>query len=589
MKKVGVVLFVLFIKEIISLKICSRKKYPNVENGVYQLDNRGRPIKIVDVNYHHVWELPKGGSVNSYTVVKKNGKVKKFSEGTNIIYGTTKKVNWGRGSEEEEEEEEVDDENKIKKEIAKRKKLNNIKNVSNVAKNEKDVEQKEREKKKLQVPRAMHITAEDVPEEKQANEEEGYGSIAKELGAKIKENLESHYEESKAPSSLSADLLDVKIPTSLEKLLMDDLEEGKWLSKKPVNDKICLRDYSKQCPSLWEKVSETQCISPKDYAGPCSHLMTFEPMSAKEKSLIGTDCKVNWLCLNELCGNSGRDYSKDCPENWTYTGKCEAPENYSGGCNKTMDFGAFTKKEKEEFSSACKVVWPCKEESCERDYSITCPKGWPYNASKDTCCSSHGFEGLVSKEEMEAISNMSYHQRVAFSTKYGIVWPCKNNCTLGYDLYDCPRGWINLMNSGVCKAPDDYIPPRGCPRITHFDYMSINEKEAFSRKCHVKWLCVENSQRDYSKCPKYFDYGEEGNDKGLCIPNEKYKGPCKDAQDILSLSLEQKYNFEETCEAQFRNMRSEDIPQANEDVIDPTTMEKLLKGADTTDKGITLE
>ncbi|OTN65064.1 Uncharacterized protein PKNOH_S120119500 [Plasmodium knowlesi] len=117
MKKVGVLLFVLLIKEIISLKICSRRKYPNVENGVYQLDNRGRPIKIVDVNYHHVWELPKGGSVNSYTVVKKNGKVKKFSEGTNIIYGTTKKVSGGRGSEEEEEAEEGADENKIKKKL----------------------------------------------------------------------------------------------------------------------------------------------------------------------------------------------------------------------------------------------------------------------------------------------------------------------------------------------------------------------------------------------------------------------------------------------------------------------------------------
>ncbi|GAW80813.1 CPW-WPC family protein [Plasmodium gonderi] len=584
MKKLGIVFFILLIKEVFTLKILSKRKYPNVQNGVYQLDNRGRPIKIVDVNYNHVWELPKNGSVNSYAVVKKNGKVKKFSEGTNIIYGTTKKENLDDVFEDEEV-----DENQIKKDIAKSKRVKNIKNVSSVSKNEKEMEEKKKKKKKLEVPGAMHITAEDVPEMQEKEEEEGYGDIAKELGAKIKENLESHYQESKVPSSLSADLLDVKIPTNLEKLLMDDLEERRWFSKKPVHDKICLRDYSKQCPSMWEEISETQCIAPKDYTGPCSHLMTLEPMTAKEKSLIGSDCNVNWLCLNESCGNSERDYSKDCPESWTYTGKCEAPKNYSGGCNKTMDFGAFTQNEKEEFSSACKAVWPCKDTSCERDYSITCPKGWSYNTNKDICSSNQEFEGIISKEEMDAISNMSYHQRIAFSTKYEIAWPCKNKCIIGYDIYDCPRGWMNLMNSGVCKAPDDYIPPLNCPRITHFDYMSISEKEMFSRKCNVKWLCIENSQRDYSKCPKYFEYVSEGNNKGFCIPNEKYRGPCKDTQDILSLTLEQKYNFEETCEAQFHNMRSEDIPQAEQDIISPTTIEKLLKGTDITEKGITLE
>ncbi|CRG99910.1 CPW-WPC family protein, putative [Plasmodium relictum] len=581
MKKVAIIFFFFFIGKVIGIKIYMKRKYPNVENGVYQLDNRGRPIKIVDVNYEHIWEIPKNGGVNTYAVVKKNGEVKKFSEGTNIIYGTTKRI--------KKENTDKTDKKKIKKEIEKYKKTLDIKNVSNVSKKE-DTELKKKKEKKKTLHRAIHITADDVPStEKEKEEDEDEINIGKELGVAIRENFETHYEESKNPSSLSTDLLDTKIPGGIEKLLMDDLEDRKWISKKPLSDKICLRDYSKQCPSTWERISEVQCRSPKEYSGPCSHIMVFEPMTSKEKSQLATDCKVNWLCINESCGNSKRDYSKDCPENWNYTGKCEAPENYSGGCNKIMDFGAFTQNEKEEFSSACKVVWPCKEESCERDYSITCPKGWSYDASKDMCKGSKEFEGLISKEEMEAISHMSYHQRIAFSSKYGIAWPCKNKCTYGYDIYPCPRGWINLMNSGACKAPDDYNPPISCPRITHFDYMNINEKEKFSKKCNVKWLCIENAQRDYSKCPIHFDYIDKGNNKGMCKPNEKYKGPCKEVQDILSLTLEQKYNFEETCEAQFHRIENKNIPQVKQDNIPENTMEKLLKGTDISKSGITLE
>ncbi|EAA19207.1 hypothetical protein [Plasmodium yoelii yoelii] len=76
------------------------------------------------------------------------------------------------------------------------------------------------------------------------------------------ENAFSHYEETKTPSNLSNDLIDIKIPVTLEKLLLDDLEERKWISKKIMHDKICLRDYSKICPSVWEQISETQCMSP---------------------------------------------------------------------------------------------------------------------------------------------------------------------------------------------------------------------------------------------------------------------------------------------------------------------------------------
>ncbi|CDU18226.1 CPW-WPC family protein [Plasmodium yoelii] len=585
MKKIVIIFLALCIfKKIIGLKISLKKKYPNVESGVYQLDNKGRPIKLVDVNYNHIWELPKNGTVNSYTVVKKNGKIKKFSEGTNIIYGTTKRLNLP-------DVEEID-ENTIKEKIENEKKIGNIKNVASISKKTKDIEDEEKKKKrqKKTLPQAMHITAEDLPEETK-DEDSREIDMGYELGAMIKDNLESHYEETKTPSNLSNDLIDIKIPVTLEKLLLDDLEERKWISKKIMHDKICLRDYSKICPSVWEQISETQCMSPKNYSGPCSHIMTFEPKTAKEKSVIARDCNVSWSCLNESCGNDERDYSKKCPENWIYSGKCEAPENYAGGCSKSVDFDAFTQNEKEEFSSACKVVWPCKEQSCEKDYSIVCPKGWSYNADKDICNIAEEFKGLISEEDAEIISHMTYQQRAEFSSKYGIGWPCKKECTSGYDIYACPRGWVNLMNSGMCKAPEEYTPLINCPIITHFDYMNAKEKEMFSKKCNVKWLCAENSERDYFKCPINFEYINEGEYKGGCHPNEKYKGPCKGPQKLLSLTLEQKYSFEEVCEAQFRNLEKEDIPQTEHDLsIDPSTIEKILKGADISNKKwITLE
>lgn len=575
MKVLGVVLPLLLFGESLGVQVFLKKKYPNVENGVYQIDRKGAPIKIVDVNYGHVWEIPKSEKgVDEYAVIPKKGGVRAFSKGTNLVYGTTQKI----GIKSKEEEEGKIQPQDVKKEIKKNKKKGIIKNLVSVNK-----------KEKKESPKAMYIDADEIPEEKKEKEKETEAEEGKELGEMIKENIERHYEVTKEPSHLSIDLLNQEIPKSIEEMLNEDLEEQRWLVQKPVEDKICLRDYTKQCPSTWEAISEKQCRSPKNYKGPCAHIMAFEPMTAKEKSQLAIECRVNWSCLNETCGNNERDYSQDCPLGWKYTGKCEAPEHYTGGCDRVMDFGAFTQNEKEEFSSSCKAVWPCKDESCERDYSITCPKGWGYNVSKDVCIATKEYEELCSPEEIASISHMSYYQRMEFSTHYGISWPCKRKCTYGYEEFDCPRGWVNLMNSGICKAPDSYVAPSHCPTMTHFDYMSSQEKEDFSKKCNVKWTCLENAQRDYTQCPVHFDLITQGSDKGKCKPTEFYQGPCKQTQNILGLSLEQKINFEETCEALFPNLENGELQNYEQDTIPQKKLQKLLKGADLTNKGITLE
>lgn len=576
MKIIGIVLPLLFLHESISVRLFLKKKYPNVENGVYQLDRKGAPIKLVDVNYGHIWKIPKSEKgVDEFAVISKNGKIDEFSKGTNLIYGTTQKI--GKKINDNENSIESKD---IKKEIKKNKKKGIIKNLVSVNK-----------KQKKETEKAMYIDAEDLPEETEEEEEKEEEEIkeGKILGEVIKENIEKHYEETNDPINMSIDLLNQQIPKSIEELMKEDLNKEKWLIEKPIIDKICLRDYTKQCPFSWQSISDTQCRSTKDYKGPCAHIMTFEPLTAKQKSKLAIECEVNWSCLNESCGNNERDYSQDCPLGWKYTGKCEAPEDYNGGCDKVMDFGAFTINEKEEFSSSCKVVWPCKEQSCERDYSITCPKGWGYDINKDICIANKKYRELISKEEIESISHMSYNEKLEFSNKYGISWLCKKECIYDFNKFVCPRGWINLMNSGICKSSDSYIAPFGCPSMTHFDYMSSEEKYEFSKKCNVKWNCIENSNKNYSVCPINFDLINNGSDKGKCKPNEYYKGPCKLTQNILNLSLEQKMNFEETCEAPFPNLNNNETDNSEYEQIPKKKLENLLKGAHLDNNGIPLE
>lgn len=85
----------------------------------------------------------------------------------------------------------------------------------------------------------------------------------------------------------------------------------------PIDDPICKRDYSEQCPAGWSQLDNLQCQAPLDYEGPCAHILEVQGLKPQDKSNLSRDCKVSWKCLGETCANF--DYSGSCP------GNCLAP------------------------------------------------------------------------------------------------------------------------------------------------------------------------------------------------------------------------------------------------------------------------
>ncbi|KAF4639799.1 cpw-wpc domain-containing protein [Toxoplasma gondii] len=56
---------------------------------------------------------------------------------------------------------------------------------------------------------------------------------------------------------------------------------------------------------------------------------------------------------------------------------CEASPEYkaTGPCDSTWNFKHFTPAMKRKFEALCRARFPCQN-SCPRDYSVGCPKGW---------------------------------------------------------------------------------------------------------------------------------------------------------------------------------------------------------------------
>lgn len=130
----------------------------------------------------------------------------------------------------------------------------------------------------------------------------------------------------------------------------------------------CSENFNSDCPFGWSLNERTKsCTAPHSYNGPCVVDKTFSGFSSKEKSLWGKSCGVSWPCKNyqrteslasKLCIE---DYSQHCPVGWALDkGFCKAPSTYKGPCMQALASGAFSSKQKDAFSKACSVMWPCK-------------------------------------------------------------------------------------------------------------------------------------------------------------------------------------------------------------------------------------
>ncbi|XP_026193347.1 uncharacterized protein LOC34618708 [Cyclospora cayetanensis] len=229
-------------------------------------------------------------------------------------------------------------------------------------------------------------------------------------------------------------------------------------------------------------------------------------------------CKVQWPCLGDRCDQlGGRDYTPECPGMVKDTcAKC-----FTTKAHPLQDLSGFTEDQKADFSVACKNLtyrttyanklsdasqgqaeWPCRNESCgrrimymfsaaasylssERDYTHTCPEYWRFDEPSGTCQppkvlvkraqedAEHAEELALmwqsytgSYRDTGEIRRMAAPERSVLAARWGLKWPClaevdESSCLRDYSGAPCPRGWINVMNSGACQAPSGKTEQRG--------------------------------------------------------------------------------------------------------------------------------
>ncbi|KEP64126.1 UNVERIFIED_CONTAM: cpw-wpc domain-containing protein [Hammondia hammondi] len=154
----------------------------------------------------------------------------------------------------------------------------------------------------------------------------------------------------------------------IQQVLKEQARKAAWQELEPPADLTCPRNYAKKCPAGWEEISDTECRAPVDYSGPCPHILAFEAKKPQDKSQISSECKIRWPCMDAVCdARGGRNYSLECPEGWSYNGKCIAPADYKGHCEEEQDLSGLSAADKERFAIACQVEWPCQQVDCGKE------------------------------------------------------------------------------------------------------------------------------------------------------------------------------------------------------------------------------
>ncbi|KFG36195.1 cpw-wpc domain-containing protein [Toxoplasma gondii RUB] len=359
-------------------------------------------------------------------------------------------------------------------------------------------------------------------------------------------------------------LMNTNIPLTIKQVLKEQARKAAWQELEPPADLTCPRNYAKKCPAGWEEISDTECRAPVDYSGPCPHILAFEAKTPQDKSQISLECKMRWPCMDAVCdARGGRNYSLECPEGWSYNGKCIAPADYKGHCEAEQDLSGLPAADKERFAVACQVEWPCQQVDCGkeledrvlqltiniiRDYTHTCPNGWFYDAEAHMCRPPSGFASACS--DTRDLQRLTPQARQAFAAECNVRWPCVEqttvaSCKRAYSTAPCPSGWMNLMDSGACRAPESFASSTQCPSLTHFDFMSEHDKQEFERRCRVTWPCEGQATRNCSGCP--IGWQRIPRKPGWCEPGPLYTGPCKRPQEWGSLSDDQKQTLLKLC------------------------------------------
>ncbi|KAI4836459.1 CPW-WPC family protein [Plasmodium brasilianum] len=194
---------------------------------------------------------------------------------------------------------------------------------------------------------------------------------------------------------------------------------------------------------------------------------------------------------------------------------------------------------------------------CVKDYTLPCPEYWEkkiLNNGESVCTANAEYDGFC--EINQSFDNFTENDKMNYESSCNVEWGCKNllttySCDSGKRDYNeiCPVGFI-VQNDNSCKA--DITVYRGMCNSNNsinFTHLTNSEKENWSAACEAYWPCYKECAPDeyLSNCPK----GWTEINLYECVPNEKYKGPCKGNKKFTYFTKSMKIKFEEKCKTRF--------------------------------------
>jgi len=108
--------------------------------------------------------------------------------------------------------------------------------------------------------------------------------------------------------------------------------------------------------------------------------------------------------------------------------------------------------------------------------------------------------------------------------------------------HPCPKDWV--LEGQLCHADASYEGP--CHVVQDLGAMVMEQKEAFSGVCKVAFPCVENCEKDLSRCPSEWEEVAPG----ICDAPTGYVGSCDGRLEIAgSMTAADKEMWSVVCGA----------------------------------------
>ncbi|KFH10933.1 cpw-wpc domain-containing protein [Toxoplasma gondii MAS] len=266
-----------------------------------------------------------------------------------------------------------------------------------------------------------------------------------------------------------------------------------------------LRDWSRPCPEGFSHLADQEVCQANlgQYSGPCGSSVSFKDFTEEAKRDWSESCDADWPCFEDCTAT----FNAVCPYGWLHLGDyaCEASPEYkaTGPCDSTWNFKHFTPAMKRKFEALCRARFPCQN-SCPRDYSVGCPKGWK-EIRGGVCEAPTDYTNCGIKTQF--FLGMSPADKQVFEKECGVEWPCEPVATCELDWeFPCPAGWELKLPAG--SSYDEIIKTQdfkgvGCvaPATTDIGqcnnvetFVSEEEKRKWASQCGQVWPCRETSR-----------------------------------------------------------------------------------------------